>query len=199
MHESRGLNSSSNFLAMIIFIAIAISLPSDQAKGELKYALAGKKPMGSELVVPQCKPAVCSFQDDENGVFGAGVIVHPSGILITNCHVMANCGNYGFKLTSSQGAALEIDGVLDYNVQEDWAVLKVHLQGGQTAKMPFVKIGDSRKLQDGEACIAIGHPAGLERSVTSGLIQSASQKVPEFPIPLIYHSAPMYGGNSGGG
>lgn len=129
---------------------------------------------------------------------GSGVIVHSSGYILTNSHVVgdgrATQINVLFEDGSqSSGNLLWNDNLLDL------AVIKVDKNGLNAAEL-----GNSDLLQVGELAVAIGNPLGLEfqRTVTSGVISGLhrSIRVSQASImeDLIQTDASINNGNSGG-
>ena len=81
----------------------------------------------------------------------------------------------------------------------DVAVLRIPVPD---AGLPKATLGDSDALQVGEEVIAIGHPMGLEQTLTRGVISGTDRLLSEFPLnlmlPLIQTDAAINPGNSGG-
>ena len=65
--------------------------------------------------------------------------------------------------------------------------------------VPVAPIGDSDRLEVGQAAIAIGNPLGLERTVTTGVISAINRSPRGFQLEgLIQTDAAINPGNSGG-
>lgn len=99
--------------------------------------------------------------------FGSGFIVSPTGIVITNFHVVAtyvkdNSGRLIIKRPS--GSVLTVDRVLSYNEDTDIALIKVNDE-----RLPYVELSKVKPNQ-GDDVYVIGSPLGLETSVSSGII-----------------------------
>ncbi len=82
----------------------------------------------------------------------------------------------------------------------DLAVVKV--DPGQAPKLRPLTLGDSDRVQVGDAAIAIGYPLGLDRTVTSGIVSGLGREIQApngFSIDkVIQTDAPINPGNSGG-
>jgi S1-C subfamily serine protease len=80
---------------------------------------------------------------------------------------------------------------------DDLAVVRV-----SGAKLQPATLADSKKLQVGEICLAIGNPLGLASSVTEGIVSFNGRTVSEGPgvvLPdTVQTSAAINPGNSGG-
>lgn len=121
-----------------------------------------------------------------NGI-GSGFIVHPSGYIVTNSHVMIE-NSATVKL--SNGSTVKAD-LINFNDDKDIAILKTQ-SGGNYGYIP---LGDSAKCQQGDPVLVAGSPMALQSTVTKGII-SAIRTVNNFV--LIQTDAAMNRGNSGG-
>jgi serine protease Do len=76
----------------------------------------------------------------------------------------------------------------------DLAVLKIEQTG-----LPFLKLGDSDTLRQGQIVMAFGNPLGLENSVSMGVVSSVGRQIkPDDTMIYIQTDAPINPGNSGG-
>jgi serine protease Do len=123
---------------------------------------------------------------------GSGVIIDPSGIILTNNHVVAGGGKLTVKLHDGREyVATEVK----TDPSTDVAVIRIQASGS----LPFAKLGDSDRLRIGDWVLALGQPFGLENTVTAGII-SAKQRA----IGMMRHEeflqtdAAINPGNSGG-
>ncbi|WP_309895653.1 trypsin-like peptidase domain-containing protein [Archangium sp.] len=99
---------------------------------------------------------------------GSGVIVDPSGIIITNDHVIR--GASAIHVVLADGRELEAE-VIGSDANNDLAVLKV----SSKQALPAAKLGTSSDLMIGETVIAIGSPFGLSKTVTSGVVSATGR------------------------
>lgn len=120
---------------------------------------------------------------------GSGFIVDPSGIIVTNYHVIEGMPNIDIK--TSAGETISMGKLLSSNKEEDWAIFKVN-----GVNLPTVKIGNSDNLKLGEKVIAIGNPLGLEGTVSEGIISGI--RTLEDGKEFIQTTAPISDGSSGG-
>ena len=132
---------------------------------------------------------------------GSGVIVDPTGVILTNAHVVEDATE--LKVTLPDGRNLPAR-VVGYDASYDLAVIKV--DGGN---LPTVEVGDSDDLVVGEWAIAIGNPFGFsyedrQPTVTVGVISALHRDVKgdeqEQAIykDMIQTDAAINPGNSGG-
>jgi S1-C subfamily serine protease len=123
---------------------------------------------------------------------GAGTIWHRDGLIVTNAHVVQ--GRHHLKATLPDGRTLPAR-LLALDPDHDLAALSV-----EAADLPTIEIGDSRRLRPGQWVMAVGHPWGIQGSVTSGVVIGSGDSLPEMRpgrdwIALSLHMRP---GHSGG-
>jgi len=128
---------------------------------------------------------------------GSGFLIHPSGYIITNAHVIRRAQK--ITVTLSDGSQHEARAI-SADASCDLAVLKTDPPRGK--EMPFLPLGRSDDLMVGETVIAIGNPLGYANSVTTGVV-SAIGRTLKFRgglavRDLIQTDAPINPGNSGG-
>ena len=129
---------------------------------------------------------------------GSGVIIDPSGLVLTNEHVVHDANQIKVVVYRSEGQQTEYTGhVVGKDLQTDLAVVRIHAR----EKLPFVGLGDSDQVKVGDWSIAIGSPFGLEQTVTAGIISAARQALQiegHTYEGLIQTDAAINRGNSGG-
>lgn len=120
---------------------------------------------------------------------GSGFIVRSDGAIVTNLHVVSQAASIKVKVAKDRH--LEVEGVLHCDEANDLIILKA-----KGKNLPILKLGDSDKIKEGEKVYVIGSPAGLENTISDGIISGIrgldqNQKV-------IQISAPVSQGSSGG-
>lgn len=147
----------------------------------------------AEHIYAKCAPSVFYVEvyDEKNKTIalGSGFFIDADGTAVTNYHVINGCSS-AMATLSGDGSQRAILGVYDYNVEEDWAVIKVDGEGYTP-----LEISD-RALTGGEKIYAIGSPLGLQNSITEGLVSNASRD--EGGVKYIQISAAISPGSSGG-
>lgn len=127
---------------------------------------------------------------------GTGVITNPSGIVITNYHVIEGAKN--IKITTLKGEIFSAE-ILGTDENSDIAILKIK---DAKQNLPAATLGTSRDLMIGESVIAIGNPMGLSNTVTTGVISALKRKVKgesgTIYSDFIQTDAAINPGNSGG-
>jgi serine protease Do len=96
---------------------------------------------------------------------GSGVIIDPSGIILTNNHVVDGGGQVMVRL--HDGRQFEASDVKT-DSETDLAVIRIKGAPHLTA----ATLGDSDQLQIGDWVIAVGDPFGLSETVTAGIISA---------------------------
>ncbi len=132
---------------------------------------------------------------------GSGVIVDPTGIILTNAHVVEDATE--LKVTLPDGRNLPAR-LVGYDPNYDLAVLKV-----DGSNLPTATLGDSNDLVVGEWAIAIGNPFGFsyedrQPTVTVGVVSALHRDVKgdaqdqAIYKDMIQTDAAINPGNSGG-
>src|SRR5437016_2782073 len=123
---------------------------------------------------------------------GSGFIIDPSGIVVTNNHVISEADEITVIL--NDGARLKAE-LLGKDNKSDLALLRVRFD----KPLKAVKFGDSEKLRLGEWVIAIGNPFSLGGSVTAGIVSARNRDINSGPYDnYIQTDAAINRGNSGG-
>jgi len=123
---------------------------------------------------------------------GSGVIVDPSGIALTNAHVVERATE--IEVVTAEGKKHRAK-VVGLDRRTDLAVLR--LQGG--GPYPSAVLGDSDKVRVGDWVLAIGSPFGLQQTVTAGIISAKGRSIGQGPFDdFLQTDAAINPGNSGG-
>ena len=122
---------------------------------------------------------------------GSGFIVDPSGIIITNAHVVKDAKEVTVKLTDRREYRAK---VLGADAKTDIAVLKIDAKN-----LPVLALGNTKDLKVGEWVLAIGSPFGFENTVTAGVVSAKGRSLPDDSyVPFIQTDVAVNPGNSGG-
>ncbi len=136
-----------------------------------------------ELMVPH---------ERRSNSLGSGFVIDPSGIIVTNNHVIADSDDVTVIFTD--GTKLRAQ-VIGKDTKVDVAVLKVK----PDKPLKAVKFGDSDKMRVGDWVIAVGNPFGLGGSVTAGIVSARNRDIDSGPYDdYIQTDAAINKGNSGG-
>ena len=213
-------------LSAAVCILSALACGAPQAQGEPSAvaatsqpaAVAGDAPAPARMeslldfrsVVQQAKdkvfPAVvfikCLRGSHESGkrisqeVSGSGVLISPSGELLTNWHVVDKAIEIRCLLHDGRSYSAELIGT---DKDTDLALLKLKLAAGD-APVPFAELGDSAALHEGDFVMAMGAPWGLSRSVSIGIVSCTRRYLPDASeySYWLQTDASICPGNSGG-
>jgi hypothetical protein len=138
-------------------------------------------------IAERATPSIVSIRT-ESGL-GTGFVVREDGWIVTNLHVVAGSDEVIVHLPDrSEYPVVEI---INASAAHDLIVLRIDTK----KKLRPLLLGDSEKLRAGDPVVAIGHPLGLEDTVSNGLL-SAIRRVEG--MVLLQVSAPIAPGSSGG-
>ncbi len=129
-----------------------------------------------------------------NGM-GTGVIIDPSGYIITNHHVID--GVRQIRVTTAEGTQY-VAQLINRDPETDLAIIKID----RAEPLPVIRIGTSRDLMTGEPVVAVGNAYGYENTATRGIISALHRAVQvsdaQYYDDLIQTDASINPGNSGG-
>ena len=129
---------------------------------------------------------------EPQGGMGSGVIVSPSGYILTNNHVVEGGDEIEVTLNDTRRAKAKVIGT---DPDSDLAILKIDLD-----KLPVIVLGSSDALQVGDQVLAIGNPFGVGQTVTIGIVSALGRNqlgINTFEN-FIQTDAAINPGNSGG-
>ncbi len=159
-----------------------------QAKDKVAPALVHIRPV---------KEVFLRGQREEILIVGSGFIISPDGYVVTNEHVAGEAKFVKCVLNDKNEVEAEVVGVDPYT---DIALLKLNVGH----PLPYVRLGDSNRLEAGQPVLAFGSPHGLARSVSLGIVSVTDRYLEESELGAEpYHNwiqtdAAINPGNSGG-
>ena len=202
--------------ALTLYLCLASLPASAQKTSEVLRQMSGS----FESLVTRVTPSVVEIfvagygtpEDKDSAAYsrqrsqGSGVIVDPTGYIITNFHVVKGAQRVNVLITPPTGsepqapAALRVKGkmysakIVGVSKSADLAVLKVEASG-----LPALPISGYKHLRQGQLVLAFGSPEGLQNSVSMGLVSSVLRQLdPDGPMVFIQTDAAINPGNSGG-
>ena len=124
---------------------------------------------------------------------GSGFLIHPSGYIVTNSHVIDQAGAVEVHLLDQRKFPAKVVGK---DSRTDLALLKIEAP----ADLPAIPLGDSDALEVGELVLAVGNPFGLGHSISMGIVSRKGPGLrPGGPFEdYIQTDASINPGNSGG-
>ncbi|MET3356028.1 UNVERIFIED_ORG: serine protease Do [Xanthobacter viscosus] len=123
---------------------------------------------------------------------GSGFVIDPSGLIVTNNHVIADADEIFANFNDGSKLKAELIG---RDTKTDLALLRVK----PDKPLVSVKFGDSEKLRVGDWVMAIGNPFGLGGTLTVGVVSARNRDINSGPYDnFIQTDAAINRGNSGG-
>ncbi len=142
---------------------------------------------GPDSGTPHDKP-----KDPPRRGAGSGFIIDPSGMILTNNHVVEGADRLTVKLADGRTLHAHLVGT-DPDI--DIALIKIE----SPTPLPSAPLGDSNQLRAGEWVCAIGNPLAYEHSVTVGVVSYVGRKLWDPALDeYIQTDAAINFGNSGG-
>ena len=166
-----------------ILLLLALTLPLHaEAPAELSV----------EQVAERCRPSVVVVtsggRDDSRRGLGTGFVLTPDGLIATNLHVIGEGRAIAVEL--ADGKKYDVVAVHATDRAADLAIIRIAAKN-----LPALELGDSDKLKDGQAIVALGNPQGLKHSVVGGVVSGRRVFDGRNMIQL---AIPLEPGNSGG-
>jgi serine protease Do len=174
----------------LVASACSVSLGSERSGrsvDRVEPASLPALPSGREPVAAVAKrvlPAVVNvttdvFQPDQFGGaeqrqgVGTGFIVHPDGVIVTNCHVVERASEITVSTSDPEPDRYRAR-VIGGDCEHDLAVLKVNVTG-----LPTLTLGGSSGLLLGQRVVAVGYALALEGgpTVTTGIVSSLDRTI----------------------
>lgn len=123
---------------------------------------------------------------------GSGVIVSPSGYVLTNNHVIAGADEIRVSLQDGRETLATIVGA---DPETDLAVLYI-----EVPKLPSITLAASQQVRVGDIVLAIGNPFGVGQTVTEGIVSALGRNQSNIStfVDFIQTDAAINPGNSGG-
>jgi serine protease Do len=124
---------------------------------------------------------------------GSGFIIDPSGLIITNNHVVEGADKITVKLIGGKDYKATIKG---RDPKTDLALIQI---SNPPNDLVFLKLGDSEAVRVGDWVMAVGNPFGLSHTVTQGIISAKGRVIGAGPYDnFLQTDASINPGNSGG-
>lgn len=128
---------------------------------------------------------------------GSGIIIDPSGLVVTNYHVIRRASKITIRLWN--GESYEAHYIAG-DAANDLALMQI-MHDFTEAPLQAIRFAVPDDLLLGETVVAVGNPFGLEHSVASGVLSAKNRKLEEQGVEfndIIQTDAAINPGNSGG-
>lgn len=171
------------FIVLITVLMAMVSNKTSILAQNGNYSQSSKDEQETINVYKIASPAVVKIKTMTGA--GTGCIIDPGGIVVTNKHVIGYTRTVKIcdtEETCYSGTLLDVD-------NDDLALLKMNAN----RTFPYLKLGDSSKIEVGQRVLAIGNPFGLDKTLTTGIISRIDYK-----LNRIQTDASINPGNSGG-
>ena len=157
----------------------------------------GREELSVKENIDRCGEAVVQVRTPTG--LGSGFVIHPSGYVVTNQHVIS--GEHQISVTLFRQGELELEQIHFKQVRivaldpwTDLALLKIEDRDDHS--FATVPLGSYNELRQGQPVFAVGSPLGLDRTVSEGII-SLTNRFIEGRL-LIQTTTEVNPGNSGG-
>lgn len=204
MHPNPSVNLTRRTLGWFLGAALCmgVALPGTAHSAAMLDAPKVAAAAQSETAIERAMKAVVAIspQDaaarkqngDTEAAGGSGFVIHASGLILTNAHVVAKLDTV--EVTFSDGKRYT-GKVIGRDGRTDLAVVKIEAE----QPLPILKLAKSSRLPLGAKVFALGNPMGNRFSVTSGIISGYDRAYDvAWPVNFIQHDAALNPGNSGG-
>ncbi|KWT94838.1 trypsin-like peptidase domain-containing protein [Candidatus Magnetominusculus xianensis] len=128
---------------------------------------------------------------------GSGVIVEPTGFVLTSFHVIEGAASFKGTVYGAGGAKEYPMKLVNVDKSTDLALLRIDGEG----PFPTAVLGDSDGVRSGDVVLAMGSPFGFDQTITSGIISGRNRSISiggKIYEGMFQTDTPINKGNSGG-
>ncbi len=128
---------------------------------------------------------------------GSGFFITADGVAVTNYHVIED--TYSAQITMTNGNKFNVDQVIAFDRDLDIAIIRISQtssNGKKVVGFPNVKMADSDNIKAGQTIYALGSPAGLQNTISNGIISNINRQMDG--NSFIQITAAISHGSSGG-
>ncbi|MBT3636454.1 MAG: hypothetical protein HN531_05920 [Opitutae bacterium] len=140
------------------------------------------------------KPSVVVIESVDRlgreGGRGTGFVVRGDGVIATNFHVIGE--HRDFAIRFADGKTFRPQSILAVDRDRDLALVKIDAKN-----LPALELGDSDKIDPGQAIFALGNPLGYSHSVSRGVVAAIRELEDGDGRPMVQVAIPIEPGSSG--
>jgi serine protease Do len=143
---------------------------------------------------PRKQPTLENEDDEPQHGFGSGFLVDPKGVILTNFHVVQGADQVEVRLTNGDKF---VSKEIKTDPKSDLAIVRIAAK----EDLPYLELGDSSAMEQGDRVLAFGAPFGLTGSVTAGIISAKGRSLNARGLhyeDFLQTDAAINPGNSGG-
>jgi len=178
----------------LILFSLALNTSSAQSAPDIPVGSLedlGKLEKKIQEVIARTRPAVVGIRMSNSS--GSGSFISADGWVATAGHVCeikpdVKCTVIGHNGETYEGVVYGSDMAMDYGL------IKVDTKG---KKVPYLELGESEKVKNGQWLIAMGHPLGIEKN-RDGVVRAGRVLLAKNRQGFITMDAPVIHGDSGG-
>ena len=140
------------------------------------------------------KPSVVTISSVNRGGgpwgVGTGFVVDEEGVIATNFHVIGEHREFTVEL--ADGTLCKPTEILAIDRSRDLALFRIDQSG-----LPTLPLGDSSKIEPGQAVLSVGNPLGYDLSVSQGVVAAIRELEFGDGRPMVQVAIPIEAGSSG--
>jgi len=179
-------------MSRFLFLLVCLFLHVHNALRGAEKATAPPAAQSVEQVAASARKSlvviVFAGRDGKQQGLGTGFVVGADWLIATNLHVIGEARPITVQLPD--GKRYDVTAVHASDRTADLALIRIAAK-----KLSPLPLGDSDKLQPGQAVVVLGHPRGLQFSVVSGVLSGRRDIEGRSMLQL---AVPIEKGNSGG-
>jgi regulator of sirC expression with transglutaminase-like and TPR domain len=181
------IRPSSAYRSCVTILTLVVSSVFILFAAEPELKVASVKELAARIRPSLVVVKTLDISGEVDGT-GAGFVVSKDGLIATCYHVVRE--GRAVKVQFSDGREFDVQTMHASDRLSDLSILKI-----KANDLPFLPLGDSEEIEQGEKVVAMGNPLGLEFSIVEGIVSARRDDVLS---DLIQVAIPIERGNSGG-
>ncbi len=178
----------------------ATRLSAALSAGKTDYTAAEIHEMSADAVVMlELFREEEDFTKEKPSSHASAFFVTADGAALTSWHALDGVAHA--RAITLDGRRFDVSGVLWYDVLRDIAVIRISrtdTEGNSVRFFPYLDIGDSDAVYNGEPVVTVSNAPSRQDSVTDGIISSRNRIVDDPDYAVLQFTAPISPGSSGG-